>query len=176
MAARVIGDFMRSKDSLTNSKTTFLILFALIIFLSYKIAASFLVSVLVGWLVAHALNPLKEARWLTKLKPIHAARLIFVGLLIVVVIPLGFFISSFIQQAMQFKNYLTLHEMNSLQSLVEIVGKWPIASYFIKDPPPARKSNDDMDCPTWLDHKYSCYRSSCRNSIASDPNVLHPSQ
>ena len=42
------------------SKTTFVILFTLVIILSYKMVASFLMAVIVGGLIANALNPIQQ--------------------------------------------------------------------------------------------------------------------
>lgn len=122
------------------SKFTFYALFGLVIFLSYKIAASFLVSVLMGWLIAHSLEPIQKGRWLKNFKPRHAAYITFAGLILVFVLPLALFVSSLIRQAIQLKDFLVYHEMTSLHSLVESMAGWPIASYFIQDP--ARLQNE----------------------------------
>lgn len=122
------------KNYAVYTKWTFAILFSLVIFLSYRIAASFLVSILTGGLIAHVLKPLQQKSIFRKLSPRLVDYLTFLGLIIGVVVPVGIFVTSLIRQAIQFKDYLVFHEMNSLQYLVDSLAHWPMASYFVEDP------------------------------------------
>ena len=115
------------------SKTTFIILFSFVIILSYKIVNSFLMAVVVGGLMAHALQPIQKSNLFKKIKPIYTAYLIIFGLIIIVILPLSFFITSLTRQAIQFENYIAFHETLSFQSLIQSANKWPIIKHFIHD-------------------------------------------
>lgn len=124
---------MSYKTDNQYSRPTFILLFGLIIILSYKIFSSFLIAVLIGGLIAHTLKPIKQYSLFKRLKPTHAALLIVLGLIMVIVIPLGFFVTSLIRQAIQLEKYLTLHETISLKSLISSISTWPLVSHLAGD-------------------------------------------
>lgn len=124
---------MSYKPDNKYSGPTFVIIFGLIIVLSYRIFSSFLIAVLIGGLIAHTLKPIKQYLLFKRLKPTHAALLIVFGLIMVIVIPLGFFVTSLIRQAIQLEKYLTLHETISLQSLISSISTWPPVSHLVGD-------------------------------------------
>jgi predicted PurR-regulated permease PerM len=123
--------YMVKEADIIYSKSAFIILFSLIIILSYKIVNSFLMAVVVGGLIAHALQPIQKSSLFKKIKPTHTAYLVISGLIVIVILPLGFFITSLIRQAVQFENYLAFHDTLSFQSLIESASKWPIINHFI---------------------------------------------
>jgi predicted PurR-regulated permease PerM len=124
---------MTYKNESLYSKITFILLFFLIIFISFKIFASFLMAVFMGKLIAHTLKPIQENRYLKKLKPNHAAYLTLLGLVILVILPLTLFVSSLIRQAIQIENYLSFHQTISFETLLTSINDWPFIHYFIDD-------------------------------------------
>lgn len=126
---------VKETDSI-YSKAFFIILFCIVIILSYKIVESFLMAVVVGGLIAHALQPLQKSILLRGIKSTHTAYLITFGLIIIVIIPLGIFVTSLFRQAIQFENYIALHETLPFKSLIESVSKWPIFKHFIDNTTP----------------------------------------
>jgi predicted PurR-regulated permease PerM len=125
---------VKQRDQYLYSKITFLAFFGLILFLSFRIAASFLVAVLMGGLIAHALRPVQRIRFLKSLKRSTSAYIVFIGLIFVVVLPLTLFGFNLIQQGIQFRNYLSFHELPTFQSLIETLRSWPLVNFFIEDP------------------------------------------
>lgn len=125
---------VNQKDQHFYSKITFLVIFGLILFLSFRIAASFIVAVLMGGLIAHALRPVLQIRLLRKTSRGTAAYIVFAGLIFIGVLPLTLFGVNLIQQGIQFKKYLSFHELPTFHSLIESMRSWPFVSYFIEDP------------------------------------------
>lgn len=113
------------------SRITFIVLFTLVIILSYKIVASFLLAVIVGGLLAHALKPIQQNNLFKKIKSSYASGVIVFGLIVLIVIPLAYFIVSLIQQAIEFEKYLVFHEELSYQTLLDSMSKWPILNYLM---------------------------------------------
>ena len=124
---------MVTKKENIASKATFIILLVLVIFVAFKVAASFLVALVVGALLALALRPLQKKLTTKKISPKLSAYLVFLMLIIVVVVPIGFFIKSLVEQAVTFKDYVSMSDL-SYSSFFETIGKWPIIGSFISDP------------------------------------------
>jgi predicted PurR-regulated permease PerM len=116
------------------SKTTFLIIFTLVIIVSFKIASSFLIAILMGGVIAHALKPIQQSPWLLKINTTHTSYIIVIGLIVVVVLPLALFVISLIQQAIQLEKYLVFHDTLTFDSLLETINKWPLLKRLIRDP------------------------------------------
>jgi len=121
---------MIPKKENTVSKATFIILFVLVIAAAFKIAASFLVAIVVGALFALALKPFQRKLTTKRISPTLSAYLVFTMLVLVVVVPIGFFIKSLIDQAIAFKDYVSLSNI-SYSSISHSIGRWPIIGSFV---------------------------------------------
>jgi len=117
----------------TASRITFIVLFVLVIAVAFKIAASFLIAMVVGALFALALKPFQRKLTTKKISPTLSAYLVFAMLVVVVVVPIGFFIRSLIGQAIAFKDYVSLSDI-SYGSISQSIGRWPIIGTLIPNP------------------------------------------
>ena len=117
----------------TASKVTFIILSVMVIVIAFKIAASFLVAMVVGALFALALEPLQRKLTTKKISSKLAAYFVFTLLIVIVVVPISFFIKSLIGQAVAFKDYVYLSNI-SYASISGSIGKLPIIGTLISDP------------------------------------------
>ncbi|MGZ3787359.1 MAG: AI-2E family transporter [Bacteriovorax sp.] len=149
------------------SKVTFIIIFILVIVLSYKILESFLIAVSMGCLLAYTLKPIMRYRPFKKLKPTHAASLIVLGLIIVIVIPLGFFVASFIRQAILLENYLASHETVSIQSMISTISRWPLMKHFVSD---STQLQEQIN--TWSSNLMKTISSMAINQAGEIPSLL----
>lgn len=133
-----------SKKENTASKITFIILFVLVIAAAFKIAASFLIAIVVGALFALALKPIQRKLVTKRIGLKLSAYLVFSMLVIVVVVPIGFFIKSLIIQAAAFKDYVSLSDI-SYSSLSQSIGKLPFVGSLISNPVEL-----DAQIKTWI--------------------------
>ena len=117
----------------TASKITFIILFVLVIALAFKVASSFLMAIVVGALLSLALRPLQKKISSKKISHKLSAYLVFFMLLAVVVVPLGFFIKSLIEQAVSFRYSIHFSDI-SYGSITRSVSKLPFIGSIISDP------------------------------------------
>lgn len=125
---------MNTKSQHFVSVSTFVLILGIILYLSYQIASSFLIAILMGGLIAHALKPFQKSRRLGKLSPRLRAGVTFFGLIFVVVLPFILFVMSLIQQAVMFKSFLDVQNLPSMQSLIEKFRALPMMGYFVEDP------------------------------------------
>lgn len=122
---------MLQKENITT-RVTFIVVFILIIVAAFKIVESFIVSIVVGSVLALALKPFQIKLTSKKISSTLSAYLVFVLLVIVVVVPIAFFIRSLIGQAVAFSNYLSTSEI-SYSSFFDAARTWPIVGSFIYD-------------------------------------------
>lgn len=120
------------KNENTSTRITFIVVFALIILVAFKIVSSFIVSIAVGSIIAQSLKPLHKKIISKKINSTLAAYLVFAMLLVVVVVPIAFFIRSLIEQALSFSNYISSSEI-SFRSFFESLKKLPMIGPFIFD-------------------------------------------
>jgi predicted PurR-regulated permease PerM len=124
---------MISQKESRTSRITFIVLFALVIVVVFKIVAAFLIAMVVGALFALELKPLQKKLTTKRISPTLSAYLVFIMLFVVVVVPIGFFIKSIIGQAIAFKDYVSLSDI-SYGSVSESIGRWPIIGSLIPNP------------------------------------------
>lgn len=122
---------MLVKENLT-ARVTFIVIFILVILAAFKIVESFIVSIVVGSIFALALKPLQKKLTRKYISSTLSAYLVFTMLVVVVVVPIAFFIRSLIGQAVAFSNYLSTSDI-SYSSFFEASRKWPIIGSFISD-------------------------------------------
>ena len=124
---------MISKKDNLASKITFTVLFILVIAVAFKIAAPFLIAIVVGALLALALRPIQKKLIDKKIGHKLSVYLVFILLVIVVVVPVGLFLRSLVWQALAVKDYSFLNEI-SYGSISTFIGKLPFVGHFIADP------------------------------------------
>ena len=117
----------------TTTRVTFIVLFVLVLFITFKIAAPFLIAMVVGALFAIELKPFQRKLISKKIGPTLSAYLVFAMLIVIVVVPIGFFIKSLISQAITFKDYVSSNNI-SYNSISRSIGRWPIVSSVISNP------------------------------------------
>jgi predicted PurR-regulated permease PerM len=126
---KITGDEMAQDARDFYSKTSFIIFFIIIIILSLMLAASYMIALFTGGVMAFALKPLLQKGILVKLKPNQSAFIIVLALLVIVVVPLALSILNFIQQAIKFENYFFANNKFSLNSLVGYLDTIPLIKH-----------------------------------------------
>ena len=121
------------KENTIVTRITFDILFVVIIIAAFKIASSFLIAIIVGAVLALALKPFQRRLTTKRIGPTLSAYLVFAMLVIVVVVPISFFVKSLVDQALVFKDFLSLSNL-SYNSISHSVGRWPFIGYLVSNP------------------------------------------
>ncbi|MBN1115293.1 MAG: AI-2E family transporter [Oligoflexia bacterium] len=116
-----------------SSKVTFILLFILIIILAFKIAAPFLVALIVGGVLALALRPLQRKLIIKGVRPKLSAYLLFIFLIVAGAVPIGFFIKSLISQASTFRDYMSASNV-SFGSVLQALARLPVIGHLVSDP------------------------------------------
>lgn len=83
-------------------------------------------------ILALSLRPFQKKLFPKKLSKKSSSYLVFVLLVLVVVVPFGLFIKSFIGQAITFQNFI-LESNVSFNSILKTLNTWPIVNFFIPD-------------------------------------------
>lgn len=157
---------MQHPDNNTASKITFIILFALVFFLAIQIVSSFMIAIIVGGLLALALRPLQKKLMCKRISSNLAAYLVFFILIVIVIVPLGLFIKSLIEQASMLKHYLASNEI-SYKSVLESIGNWRITKYIISNP-----AELESQMKMWLAKFGSTVSSFALNQASQIPTLI----
>lgn len=108
-------------------------LFTIVIIISFKIVSSFLMAIIVGALLAHLSKPLQNMMIAKKINPKLSAYLLMIFLLIMMIVPLFFFIQKLIVETGKFAHLISSSQL-SFESVANYLKSWPILSYLISDP------------------------------------------
>lgn len=131
---------MKLQNSTPASKITFMILFAVILILSFQISASFLIPIIIGQMLAWTLKPFQKKLMSLNLRIVNlnighklSSVLVFILLIVIVIVPLAFFFKSLFGQAANLKGFLTFSDL-SFSSMLHSMKTWPILKYAIGNP------------------------------------------
>jgi predicted PurR-regulated permease PerM len=124
---------MNNHDNNRLSKISFFILFLIVILVSFKIVSNFLLAIIVGAIFAQLVKPLHNKLVENKINAKFSAYLILILFVIILIVPLFFFIRSFIAEASWLIQFISSSDI-SFSSIANDLKKWPIFHYFISDP------------------------------------------
>ena len=115
------------------SKISFFVLFIIVILISFKIVSSFLLAIIVGAIFAGILKPLYNKLIQLKINAKLSAYLVLIFFIIIMIIPLFFFIQNLISEASRFTELISNSDI-SFSSIADKLNKWSIFQYFISEP------------------------------------------
>ncbi|HLE11487.1 MAG: hypothetical protein A2504_00195 [Bdellovibrionales bacterium RIFOXYD12_FULL_39_22] len=123
---------MNILDDNRFSKVSFFILFLIIIIISYKIVAPFILSIVAGALLAQLLRPLQNSLIKKNVNPTLSAYLILIFFIILMIVPLFFFTQMLITETGRFTQYISSTDI-SFKSVPKFLKDWPIFHSFISN-------------------------------------------
>ncbi|MBF0315414.1 MAG: AI-2E family transporter [Oligoflexia bacterium] len=124
---------MKLETSTPASKITFLILFVIVLILSFQISASYLIPITIGWMIAWTLKPLQQKLISLNLSHKLSATIVFIFLVAIVIVPLALFGKGLFKQATNLTAFLSTSDI-SLGAIFHSMKKWPMLEYLIGDP------------------------------------------
>ncbi|MBF0298476.1 MAG: AI-2E family transporter [Oligoflexia bacterium] len=124
---------LQNTTSTSASKVTFIILFAVILVLSFQISTSFLIPIVIGQMIAWTLKPFQQKLARFNIGRKLSSFLIFILLIFIVIIPLAFFFKSLFGQAANLKGFVSSADI-SFTSILQSMKQWPILKYVLGNP------------------------------------------
>ncbi len=115
------------------TQISFYILFTILVLITLKIAADFLLALFVGFIFSQILKPWQQKLIDKKIPPVLSAYLLMFFLIIIIVVPLFFFIQKLVTEAQKVFQLIELSDF-SVRRIAYELETWPILNYFIQDP------------------------------------------
>ncbi|MBI2519282.1 MAG: AI-2E family transporter [Bdellovibrio sp.] len=123
---------MNSIDEKRYAKISFLILFFLVIVISFQIVSSFLLAIIVGALIAQQAKPLQIKLIDKKVNAKLAAYLFLIALVIIMIGPFFFFLQRLIIESSKFTQYISSSDI-TFDSISNKIINWPVLNHFFSD-------------------------------------------
>ncbi len=123
---------MNMLDDTRTSKISFFVVFMTVLSISFAIVSHFLLAIVVGALLAHLLRPIQNKFVAAKISSKLSAYLLLISLIVIMFVPLFFFIQRLIIETSKFTKFISSSEI-TFTTIANDIRDWPIINYFTPD-------------------------------------------